>query len=74
MARKHKASADRRVDRLEKTRAAPARIRFVWQGAGETYEQVKAKMRAMIANGEANPRDQLVIFTWNASADVGAGK
>jgi hypothetical protein len=74
MAWKHKPSADRRVDQLEKARAAPARIRFVWQGAGETYEQVKAKMRAMIANGAASPRDRLVIFTWNSSADDGAGK
>jgi hypothetical protein len=46
----------------------------LWQGAGETYEQVKAKMRAMIANGAASPRDRLVIFTWNSSADDGAGK
>jgi hypothetical protein len=35
---------------------------------------VEAKMRAMIANGEASPRDRLIIYKWNASADGGAGK
>jgi hypothetical protein len=74
MAWKHKQSADRRLDRLEKACAAPARIRFVWQGENETQEQVEAKMRAMIANGEASPRDRLIIYKWNASADDGAGK
>ena len=74
MAWKHKLSADRRLDRLEKACTAPVRIRFVWQGENETQEQVEAKMRAMIANGEASPRDRLIIYKWNASADVGAGK
>lgn len=74
MAWKHKLSSDRRLDRLEKARAAPARVRFVWQGENETQEQVEAKKRAMIANGEASPRDRLIIFKWNASADGGAGK
>jgi hypothetical protein len=74
MAWKHKQSADRRLDRLEKARAAPARIRFVWQGENETLEQVEAKMRAMVASGKASPRDRLIIHKWNASADGGAGK
>ena len=53
-------SADRRLDRLEKVLAAPARVHFVWQGEDETREQVEAKMRAMIANGKKpSPRDRL---------------
>jgi hypothetical protein len=74
MAWKHKQSADRRLDRLERVFAAQARVRFVWQGEDETREQVEAKMRAMVANGEASPRDRLVIYRWNASADGGAGQ
>jgi hypothetical protein len=69
MAWKHKLSADRRLDRVQADQAAQCRIRLLWQDTDETSEQVKAKMRAMIANGEANPGDQFVIYRWKSSAD-----
>jgi hypothetical protein len=72
MAWKRKLSADRRLDRVAGNQAAQSRRRLLWQDTEETSEQVKAKMRAMIANGEANPGDQFVIFSWKSSAD-GAG-
>ena len=68
MAWKHKLSADRRLDRAEWSYAAPTRMRFLWQDTDETSEQVKAKMRAMIANGEASPGDQFVIHSWRKPA------
>lgn len=73
MAWKHKPSADRRLDRVERNHATPSRMRFIWRAKDETDEQVKAKMRAMIANGEAGPNDQLITYEWGAPAGDGSG-
>ena len=69
MAWKHKLSADRRLDRVQADQAAQCRTRHLWRDTDETSEQVRAKMRAMIANGEANPGDKFVIYRWKSSAD-----
>jgi GH25 family lysozyme M1 (1,4-beta-N-acetylmuramidase) len=69
MAWKHKLSADRRLDRVEADQAAQCRMRHLWRDTDETSEQVRAKMRAMIANGEANPGDKFVVYSWKSSAD-----
>jgi hypothetical protein len=63
---------ERRIDRLEKASAARRRPRYLFRGMDETWAQVEARMRAMIASGEASRDDQFVMFEWRSSADDGA--
>jgi hypothetical protein len=64
----------RRVRGVERARAAHRRMRFVWQGTDETSEEVEARVRAMIASGEASGTDEFVTFGWRSPANDGADR
>jgi hypothetical protein len=67
-------SLARRVRGVERARAAHRQIRFVWQGTDDTSAEVQARIRTMIASGEASPTDQFVTFSWGPPADDGADR
>jgi hypothetical protein len=39
-------------------------MHFFWWDWHETRSDVRARIRAKIASGEASPKDRFVIFTW----------
>jgi hypothetical protein len=65
-----KESFVRRLDRLERIYAVESRTHYFWWDLDETHDMVQARIRAMIASGEANQHDQFVTFRWKRSADA----
>jgi len=61
-------SLERRVDGLERARAARCRTHYLFRGMGETYAQVQTRIRAMIASGEASRSDRFITFSWRDPA------
>jgi hypothetical protein len=61
-----KPSLERRARCLERIRAAQCRTHYLWQDMDETDDQVEARIRAMIASGEASPNDRFVTFCWRS--------
>jgi hypothetical protein len=59
-----RASLERRIDALEKARAAHRQIRFVFRDSDETDVHVEARKRALIARGLADPNDLFITFAW----------
>jgi hypothetical protein len=53
---------------VAKIRAAESRLHYLWWDLDETYDMVQARIRAMIASGEASENDEFVTFTWKRSA------
>ena len=58
------ASRERRLQGAEKLHAASRPIRCVWQDEDETFDQVQARISAMIASGKASRADRFVVFSW----------
>jgi hypothetical protein len=56
----------RRIDRLDKARAARRRTHYLFRDQDETSAQVQARENAMIASGEAGRGDRFVIFSWKS--------
>jgi hypothetical protein len=65
----HEAICAPQADRIAKARAPKPRMHFFWWGQDETYDKVKARIRAAIASGEASPNDRFVTFTWTQDDD-----
>jgi hypothetical protein len=59
----------RRIDRLNRSRAAQRRSHYLFRNEGESAADVNARINAMVASGEARRSDQFVIFSWKSSAD-----
>jgi hypothetical protein len=59
-------SLERRLDGLEKARAAQYRSHYLFREMDETEPQIDARINAMIARGEASRDDQFVIFSWKS--------
>ena len=57
---------ERRVRRVERDYTAQRRTHFIFQDTHETEDVVRARMRAMIASGEARASDRFVTFSWRA--------
>ena len=64
-----KRSLERRVRGTERLRAAQRRTHYLWQDMDETTEQVQARMRAMIASGEARRDDEFMTLFWRSPPD-----
>jgi len=64
-------SLKRRVGCLERVLAARRRTRYLWQGHEETDTALRARIRAMIASGEAGRDDRFVTFRWRSPAGDG---
>ena len=58
----------RRLARIEHAVAAQRRVHYLFREMDETDDLVQARIRAMIASGEARPSDRFVIFSWSGSA------
>jgi hypothetical protein len=56
---------------LERVRAGQFRTHFLWQETDEPCDLVNARIRAMIASGEASPNDRFVTFSWRPPAGDG---
>jgi hypothetical protein len=69
-----KASALRRAARIAKARAPKPGMHFFWWDWHETRSDVRARIRAKIASGEASRYDRFVIFTWTREEGDGAGE
>jgi hypothetical protein len=61
----------RRVDRLERARVAGRRTRFLFVEEDETQAQLQARIRAMIASGEAGRNDRIIPFAWRSPGHDG---
>jgi hypothetical protein len=60
-----KRSLQRRIEAVaKKIYAAEPRPRCLWHEAGETNEQIRERVRDMIASGEASPNDRFYAFCW----------
>jgi hypothetical protein len=68
-----KASTLRKAERIAKNRAPKPRMHYFWWELNETREQLRARIRAKIASGEASENDCGVIFTWTRPDGEGAG-
>ena len=66
-------SLEHRVGGLERTHASRCRTRYLFRGMDETHAQVQARIRVMIASGEASRNDQFVIFAWRSPAESDEG-
>jgi hypothetical protein len=64
-----KASLVRTLSRLARIRAVESRTHYFWWDLDETHDVVQARIRAMIASGEANEHDEFVTFRWKRSPD-----
>jgi hypothetical protein len=64
-----KASQIRELARVAKTGAVEARLHYLWWDLDETHDMVQARIRAMIASGEASENDEFVTFRWKRSPD-----
>jgi hypothetical protein len=62
-------SLARRIDGLARAHVARRRTHYLFRGMDETPDQVEARMRAMIASGEASQGDRFVIFSWKSGPD-----
>jgi hypothetical protein len=62
---------ERRVDGLERARVAGRRTRFLFLEEDETQAQFQARIRAMIASGEAGRNDRFIAFAWRSPRDIG---
>jgi hypothetical protein len=58
-----KPSVVRKAHRIAKYRAPKPRMHFLWCEQDEPRDAVRARIRAMIASGEASPNDRLLTFT-----------
>jgi hypothetical protein len=66
-------SLQRRLDVLaRKIYSAERPPRFLWKEPTETEAQVQARIRAMIASGEADANDKFCTFGWLPPEDQGA--
>jgi hypothetical protein len=68
-----KASLLRKADRVAKDRAPKPEMRFLWWDLNEPYAAVEARIRAMIASGEASETDRFVTCTWTRPEGEGTG-
>jgi hypothetical protein len=68
-----KPSVVRKAHRIAEYRAPKPRMHFLWCEQDEPRDAVRARIRAMIASGEASPNDRLVTFTWTRPEGEGAG-
>jgi hypothetical protein len=68
-----KAAQIRELGRMAKDRAAAARTHYLWWNLEETHDMLQARIRAMIASGEAGENDEFITFTWTRSADDNPG-
>ena len=68
-----KASLLRKADRVAKDRAPKPRIHYFWWELDETWEQLRARIRAKVASGEASENDGCVTFTWTRPKNGGPG-
>jgi len=59
---------ERRLGRAERLHAASRPIRCLWQDEDETFDQVQARISAMIASGKASRHDRFAVFSWLPSA------
>jgi hypothetical protein len=64
-------SLERRVSCMERVLVARRRTRYLWQDDDESDAALRARIRAMIASGEAGPNDQFVTFRWRSPAGDG---
>jgi hypothetical protein len=64
-----KLSAVRKVERVAKERAPQPRTHILWWELDETRDKVNARIRAMIASGEASRHDRFLVFTWTRPED-----
>jgi hypothetical protein len=62
-------SLERRLDGLEKARAAQYRSHYLFREMDETEPQIDARIDAMIASRKAGPNDRFIIFSWRWPAD-----
>jgi hypothetical protein len=60
-----------RVCSMERVRAAQSRDHYLWKKTDETDDQVRARIDAMIATGEASRNDRFVTFSWRSEANDG---
>jgi hypothetical protein len=68
-----KRSLQRRLDALaKKIYTAERQPRLLWRETTETAEDVRARIRAMIASGEASPNDRFHTIGWRAEAGEAA--
>jgi hypothetical protein len=58
------ASRERQLGRAERLHAASRPVRCFWQDEDETFDQVQARISAMIASGKARRDDRFVVFSW----------
>jgi hypothetical protein len=61
-------SLERRVSGMERVVAARRRTHHLWQADDVTDAAHKARIRAMIASGEAGPNDRFITFRWRLPA------
>jgi hypothetical protein len=59
-------SLERRLDGLEKARAAQCRTHYLFRETDETEPQIDARIGAMIASRKAGRNDRFVIFSWKS--------
>jgi hypothetical protein len=63
-------SLERRLSCMERVLAAHRRTHYLWQDDDVTDAAHSARIRAMIARGEAGPNDKFITFHWQAPGDV----
>jgi hypothetical protein len=68
-----KTSLLRKAERIAKARAPKPRTHYFWWELNETRDQLRARIRAKIASGEASPNDYGVIYTWTRPEGEGSG-
>jgi hypothetical protein len=61
-------SLERRVSGMERIVATHRRTHYLWQDDDVTDAAHKARIRAMIASGEAGPSDKFITFRWRLPA------
>ncbi len=54
----------RRLDLLEQPRVPRHRKFLLWRDVDETEKQVKARINAQIASGEASEADEFLVLQW----------
>jgi len=64
-------SLERRVAGMERVLAAHRRTHYLWQNDGVTDAAHKARIRAMIASGEAGRNDRFITYRWRLPAGDG---